>query len=172
MDHLITPYKGALVNLLLEETEADKIKVESESYLALTLTQRQQCDIELLVTGALSPLTGFMNHNDYESVVENATLQDGTVWPIPYYLDVTEEQAKTINIGDKIALRDIEGFMPAVITVESKWEPDKNKEAENVYGTSDTEHPGVEYLMNSVGNVYIGGKVDACNFHFIMILKH
>ena len=94
MDHLITPYKGALVNLLLEATEADKIKVESESYQALTLTQRQQCDIELLVTGALSPLTGFMNQNDYDSVIENATLQDGTVWPIPYYIDLTEEQAK------------------------------------------------------------------------------
>lgn len=166
MDHLITPYKGSLVNLLLEETEADRIKVESESYQALTLTQRQQCDIELLVTGALSPLTGFMNQNDYESVIENATLQDGTVWPIPYYIDITEEQAKTINIGDKIALRDIEGFMPAVITVESKWKPDKNKEAENVYGTLDTEHPGVEYLMNTVGDVYIGGKVDAVQLPF------
>lgn len=166
MDHLITPYKGALVNLLLEETEADKVKVESESYKGITLTQRQQCDIELLVTGALSPLTGFMNQDDYESVIENASLQDGTVWPIPYYIDLTEEQAKTINIGDKIALRDSEGFMPAVMVVESKWKPDKNKEAENVYGTTDTAHPGVDYLLNSVGNVYIGGKVDAVQLPF------
>ncbi|MFK5949938.1 MAG: bifunctional sulfate adenylyltransferase/adenylylsulfate kinase [Methylococcales bacterium] len=161
MDHLITPYKGTLTNLLLEEAASERIKKESESYTAVTLTQRQQCDLELLVTGALSPLTGFMNQDDYDSVIENTSLSDGTVWPIPYYLDLTEAQADSINVGDVIALRDIEGFMPAVMTVESKWQPDKNKEAENIYGTLDTEHPGVDYLMNTVGDVYIGGKVDA-----------
>jgi len=166
MDHLITPYKGELVNLLLEETEAERIKLESESYPAITLTQRQQCDLELLVTGALSPLRGFMNQDEYESVVNDAVLPDKTVWPIPYYLDLTDEQAESINIGDKIALRDVEGFMPAIITVESKWTPDKNNEAENVYGTTDIEHPGVDYLLNSVGNVYIGGRVDAVQLPF------
>ena len=135
MDHLITPYKGNLVNLLLDEYSADLAKTESESYFSVTLTQRQQCDLELLTTGALSPLTGFMNQKEYESVIENTALSDGTVWPIPYYLDLTATQAEAINIGDKIALRDIEGFMPAVLTVESKWTPDKNKETENIYGT-------------------------------------
>jgi sulfate adenylyltransferase len=166
MEHLITPYKGKLINLLLDEADAEHIKVESESYPSITLSQRQQCDLELLVTGALSPLTGFMNQDDYESVVENTSLLDGTIWPIPYYLDLTEEQAANINVGDKVALHDMEGFMPAVITVESKWLPDKNKEAENIYGTLDTEHPGVDYLMNSVGKVYIGGKVDAVQLPF------
>jgi len=161
MEHLITPYKGKLINLLLDEVDSERIKKESESYPAITLSQRQQCDLELLVTGALSPLTGFMNQHEYESVVENTTLLDGTVWPLPYYLDLSEEQAAKINVGDKVALHDVEGFMPAVMTVESKWQPDKNKEAENIYGTLDTEHPGVDYLMNSVGKVYIGGKVDA-----------
>lgn len=166
MDHLITPYKGQLVNLLLDESDAEHIRVESESYPAITLTQRQQCDLELLVTGALSPLTGFMSQKDYESVIDSATLSDGTVWPIPYYIDLTEEQAESINVGDIIALRDIEGFMPAVMIVESKWKPDKNKEAENIYGTKDTEHPGVDYLMNTVGDVYIGGRVDAVQLPF------
>ena len=166
MDHLIKPYRGELVSLLLDEGDSEKIKLASESYPEVTLTLRQQCDLELLVTGALSPLTGFMCQQDYESVVENTTLLDGTVWPIPYYLDLTEEQAETVNIGDKIALRDVEGFMPAIITVESKWRPDKNNEAENVYGTSDIEHPGVNYLLNSVGNVYIGGRVDAVQLPF------
>lgn len=166
MNHLINPYKGELINLLLEEDAAENIKTESESYPAITLSQRQQCDLELLVTGALSPLTGFMNQDDYESVIANTSLSDGTVWPIPYYLDLTSEQAETINIGDKIALRDIEGFMPAVMLVESKWIPDKNKEAESIYGTSDTDHPGVDYLMNSVGDVYIGGKIDAVQLPF------
>ena len=166
MDHLITPYKGKLVNLLLDESSAELVKIESEAYPAITLTQRQQCDLELLVTGALSPLTGFMNQKEYESVIENTSLLDGTIWPIPYYLDLTEKQAEKINIGDKIALHDVEGFMPAVMTVESKWKPDKNKEAENIYGTLDSEHPGVDYLMNTVGSVYIGGKVDAIQLPF------
>jgi len=166
MDHLITPYKGELVNLLLDESDAEHVKIESESYPAITLTQRQQCDLELLVTGALSPLTGFMNQKEYESVIDNTILTDGTVWPIPYYLDLSHEQAEKISVGDVIALRDVEGFMPAVMTVESKWMPDKNMEAENIYGTSDTEHPGVEYLLNTVGDVYIGGKVDAIQLPF------
>jgi sulfate adenylyltransferase len=166
MDHLITPYKGQLINLLLDESDAEHIRIESESYPAITLTQRQQCDLELLVTGALSPLTGFMNQKDYESVIDNATLSDGTVWPIPYYIDLTDGQAESINVGDIIALRDIEGFMPAVMIVESKWKPDKSKEAENIYGTTDTEHPSVDYLMNTAGDVYIGGRVDAVQLPF------
>ncbi len=161
MEPLISPYKGKLINLLLDETNSERIKKASEAYPSITLTQRQQCDLELLVTGALSPLTGFMNQNDYESVINNTTLQDNTVWPLPYYLDLSRKQAENINVGDKIALHDLEGFILAVITVESKWQPDKNKEAENIYGTSDIEHPGVDYLLNVAGDVYIGGKVDA-----------
>lgn len=166
MDHLILPYRGELVNLLIDEGDIEQIKFESESYPEITLTQRQQCDLELLVTGALSPLTGFMCQDEYESVVNNASLLDGTVWPIPYYIDLTDEQAEAINIGDKIALRDVEGFMPAIITVESKWCPDKNKEAEYVYGTLDTDHPGVDYLINTAGNTYIGGRVEAVQLPF------
>jgi len=168
MDHLIAPYNGKLVNLLLDTEAAENIKVASESYSAVLLSQRQKCDLELLVTGALSPLTGFMNQDDYDAVVQNTALADGTVWPIPYYLDLTDEQAESINIGDTIALRDAEGFMPAVMTVESKWRPDKYKEAEKIYGTSDVAHPGVDYLMNTVGDVYVGGKVDAIqqSFHY------
>ena len=166
MDHLIKPYKGKLINLVLDEAEAERIRQESETYPAITLSQRQQCDLELLICGALSPLTGFMNQQDYDSVIDNACLCDGTVWPIPYCLDLTDEQASEINVGDKIALRDVEGFMPAVITVESIWNPDKLKEADKVFGTTDIEHPGVDYLLNFTGNTYIGGRVDAVQLPF------
>lgn len=166
MDHLISPYGGGLVNLMLDADDVESIKIESETYQATTLSQRQQCDLELLVTGALSPLTGFMSQQDYESVIENTTLADGTVWPIPYYLDLDLTKAENVDVGDKIALRDSEGFMSAVMTVESKWQPDKNIEAQKVYGTTDTGHPGVEYLFNVVGDVYIGGKVDAVQLPF------
>ena len=161
MSQLVTPYKGKLVNLLLDDTGSESLKDKAGSLQAITLTQRQSCDLELLVTGALSPLTGFMNQADYDSVVNNTTLEDDTVWPLPYYLDISEEHAASISIGDKIALHDAEGFMPAVLTVESKWTPDKHKEAESIYGTVDPDHPGVDYLLNIVGDVYIGGKIDA-----------
>lgn len=161
MEHLITPYKGELVNLLLDDSAAENAKNDAQSYRSITLTQRQQCDLEMLATGALSPLKGFMSQQAYESVLDKTSLLDGTLWPIPYYLDLTAEQAEPINIGDKIALHDAEGFMPAILTVESKWTPDKNKEAEKIYGTKDREHPGVAYLLDTVGEVYIGGKIDA-----------
>lgn len=161
MEHLITPYKGELVNLLLDDSVAENAKNDAQSYRSITLTQRQQCDLEMLATGALSPLKGFMSQQAYESVLDKTSLLDGTLWPIPYYLDLTAEQAEPINIGDKIALHDAEGFMPAILTVESKWTPDKNKEAEKIYGTKDREHPGVAYLLDTVGEVYIGGKIDA-----------
>jgi sulfate adenylyltransferase len=161
MNQLVTPYKGKLVNLLLDGAASESLKDEAGAFQAITLTQRQSCDLELLVTGALSPLTGFMNQADYDSVVNNTTLENGTVWSLPYYLDVSEDNAANINIGDKIALHDAEGFMPAVLTVESKWRPDKQKEAKNIYGTVDAEHPGVDYLLNIVGDVYIGGRVNA-----------
>ncbi len=161
MNQLVTPYKDKLVNLLLDDAASESLKDESGVLQAITLTQRQSCDLELLVTGALSPLTGFMNQADYDSVVNNTALKNGTVWPLPYCLDVSEESAANINIGDKIALHDAEGFMPAVLTVESKWTPDKQKEAENIYGTVDIDHPGVDYLLNIAGDVYIGGKIGA-----------
>ena len=166
MNHLIAPYKGELVDLLLGKSDAERIKTESESYPEVLLTQRQKCDLELLVTGALSPLTGFMHQKEYESVINNTSLLDGTVWPIPYYLDVTEEQAESIKVGDVVALRDVEGYMPAIMIVESKWSPDKNKEAESIYGTTDVEHPGVDYLLNVVGDVYLGGRVSAIQLPF------
>lgn len=166
MSRLITPYQGELVDLLLDEFVAEKVKVESEVYPAITLSQRQQCDLELLVSGALSPLKGFMNHEDYNSVIERMSLADGTVWPIPFYLDIENSASEEIKIGDKVALRDVEGFMSAIMTVESKWSPDKSKEAQVIYGTSDVQHPGVDYLINSVGSVYIGGRVDALQLPF------
>lgn len=166
MDHLIKPYQDKLVNLVLPEEEAEQLKTESESFLALTLTQRQQCDLEMLLNGGLSPLTGFMNEDVYNAVINDARLPDGVLWPMPYYLDVDEEFAGTVEIGTHIALRDTEGFMPAVMTVESIWRPDKQHEAEKIYGMTDREHPGVEYLFDTVNDVYIGGSIQGAQLPF------
>lgn len=166
MNHLIHPYKNELVNLVLAEAQADILKLESESFPAITLTQRQQCDLEMLLCGALSPLNGFMTETIYSSVVDDTRLPDGTLWPMPYYLDVDASFVEKIQIGNRIALRDTEGFMPAVMTIDSIWQPDKKKEAEIIYGTSDESHPGVEYLFKNVKDYYIGGGVEGLQLPF------
>jgi len=106
-----------------------------------------------------------MTEECYNSVIENTCLPDGIVWPIPYCLDVGEEFAN-LEIGSQLALRDTEGFMPAVLTVESVWRVDKEKEAGAIYGTSDLRHPGVKYLFDSVGSYYVGGSVRGIQLPF------
>lgn len=154
------PHGDSLVDLLVDTERAESLKNESQSFPSLTLSQRQVCDLELLMNGAFSPLTGFMGQRDYDTVVDNARLADGSVWPIPIVLDVTEQFAEKLQSGKKIALRDVEGFMPAVLTVEDVWQPDKTREAEKVYGTSSSLHPGVRYLHEAVKPVYISGSIE------------
>ena len=107
-DHLIQPYQGKLLNLVLDEEQAELLKQESESFPAITLTQRQQCDLEMLLCGALSPLKGFMNEDVYNSVVNESRLPGGVLWPIPFYLDVDETFADKIEIGARIALQTLQ----------------------------------------------------------------
>jgi sulfate adenylyltransferase len=155
----VEPHGGQLINLLVDPDKAEILKTESQQFPSLTLSQRQVCDLELLMNGAFSPLTGFMNQADYESVVDNMRLADGTVWPVPINLDVDEAFAGKLQKGSKIALRDGEGFMPAVLTVEDIWRPDKTREAEKVYNTTSADHPGVRYLYEVVKPVYISGRI-------------
>jgi sulfate adenylyltransferase len=101
-----------------------------------------------------------MNQADYDSVVDNMRLADGTVWPVPIVLDVPENFAEKLEKGTKVALRDAEGFMPAVLTVEDIYRPDKSREAEKVYNTTSEQHPGVRYLNECVHPVYISGRIE------------
>lgn len=160
MDYFVTPHGGGLINLLVDPDQAERLKTESQDYPSLTLSRRQLCDLELLMNGAFSPLTGFLNQADYDSVVENMTLADGTVWPIPIVLDVPQDFANKLQPGTKVALRDGEGFMPAVLTVEDIWQPDKEAEAEKIYNTTSVHHPGVRYLQECVHPVYISGRIE------------
>ena len=157
----ISPYGGNLCNLVLGQKNAERLKIEAANYPAVTLTQRQICDLELLMNGAFSPLTGFMTRQDYESVINKMKLANGLLWPIPVIFDVSVKfvEEKQIQTGSKVALQDGEGFMLAVLTVESIWTPDKEKEAEKVYATNSREHPGVHYLFDKTQDVYIGGGI-------------
>jgi len=161
MTELVSALGGELVDLMLDSASAEALKHESGNFPAVTLSRRQLCDLELLVNGAFSPLIGFMQKKDYDSVLDNVHLENGVLWPIPVVLDVATDFASSLKVGQKIALRDGEGFMPAVMTVENIWAVDKAREAESVYGTTSVEHPGVRYLYEQVKDVYIGGKVEA-----------
>ena len=149
--------KNKKQNLIITSEEKELIEPEFFKYPSINLSLRQLCDIELLLNGAFYPLTGFMNQNDYNSVVDSMRLGDGTLWPIPITFDVSHEVAKSINVKDKIILRDQENFPLAIFIVSDIWEPELKKEALSVYGTSDDFHPGVNYLFNKVNRFYLGG---------------
>ncbi|MDH3225086.1 MAG: bifunctional sulfate adenylyltransferase/adenylylsulfate kinase [Gemmatimonadota bacterium] len=157
---MIAPHGGVLVDLIVDPHRAESLKQASRDFPSWDLTERQICDLELLMNGAFSPLTGFLKREDYESVCARMRLADGTLWPMPITLDVSDEFAQSISEGDQVALRDAEGVMLAVLTVEDKWQPDKEAEALGVFGTTNTEHPGVNYLMNQAGNTYLGGRIE------------
>lgn len=125
------------------------------------LTPRQLCDLEMLLCGAFSPLQGFLNQHDYDSVVKTMRLVDGSLWPIPITLDVSSGFAERVQIGEKIELRDLEGVLLANLQVESIWTPDKTLEAEKIFGSNDPSHPGVYYLQHKAGSVYLGGSLEA-----------
>ena len=124
------------------------------------LTDRQLCDLELLLNGGFSPLSGFLTEADYQPVLTDMRLADGSLWPMPVTLDVTEEFAEGVSVGDSIALRDPEGVMLAALHIEDMWHPDRKREAETVFGTTNPEHPGVEFLLNGPNPVYLGGRVE------------
>ena len=151
------PHGGDLRNLYLPANEAEAEKVAAGDYASWDLSERQLCDIELLMNGAFSPLDGFLNKEDYDSVVKSMRLKSGVLWPMPITLDVSEEFAADIKSGDKLALRDLEGVILATLKVGDVWTPDLNAEAKSVYGTTDEQHPAVNYLKNIGNPVYIGG---------------
>jgi sulfate adenylyltransferase len=159
MDYLIPPHGGELCNLVVDESSAESLKDASGEFNSITLNERQLCDLELLLCGGLSPLRGFMGRESYESVVDGLQLPDGTLWSIPITLDVSAQQAERIEAGQQLALCDGEGFMLAALTVEDKWQPDRQREAAEVYGTTSTTHPGVRYLLEQTQDTYIGGSV-------------
>ena len=160
MTQLIEPHGGTLCDLLIIGEQLDQLRKESVLMKSITLNDRQMCDIEMLIDGSFSPLTGFLTETDYNSVVNNLQLSDGNIWPIPVILDVKEELSENITIGDKIVLRDHEGVAISILTVSDKWIPDRKNEADLVFGTQDSGHPGVDYLLNQSGKVYLGGKLD------------
>ena len=175
MAHLIEPHGGILCDLLVDEDKKNQIQQEASILHSLTLNNRQLCDIEMLLNGGFSPLKGFLRESDYKSILERNRLSDGTIWPIPITLDVSEEFSRDLTIDDKIILRDQEGVALGILNISDKWMPDLYEESKLVYGTTDTKHPAVEYLLNFSKKIYLGGEIEGLTYprHFdYQLLRH
>lgn len=160
-DHLIPPHGGVLVDLLATPERSAELKEASRDWPSLDLDARQICDLELLANGSFSPLTGFMNQADTESVGERMRLADGTLFPLPINLDVPAALAEKLTVGGMLALRDPEGVMLAALHVEDIWTPDREKLAAQAFGTTDAKHPGAAHLIQRSNPVFVGGRIEA-----------
>ncbi len=143
---LIPPHGGELVNRLAPQEDIQTLEQEARELPQLELNSREHSDLDLLAIGALSPLTGFMNEADYNSVVETMHLANGLAWSLPITLSAREEQAAAYSTGTRVALTR-EGETVAILEVEDVYGYDKHREAQLVYGTTDQAHPGVAALF-------------------------
>ncbi len=155
------PHGGTLVDLRVDARRADLLRHIARDLVDIVLNERQMCDFELLATGAFSPLTGFMVQADHAAVCDRMRLSDGTLWPIPICLEVSETRGRGLEVGQRVALRDPEGFLLGVLHLADIWPVAPEQEARAVYGTFDRAHPGVDYLRRQAGGVYLGGALEA-----------
>jgi len=153
------PNTTPIPELYVSADSAAKLKREAGDLPSWDLTARQICDLELLMNGGFNPLKGFLSEADYERVLDDMRLADGSLWPMPITLDVSQKFADQVAPGQDVALRDQEGVILAILSITDKWIPNKSREAEKVFGADDDAHPAVAYLHDHAGPVYLGGPI-------------
>ena len=158
----IRPHGGTLVNCIVEGTKREQLIENAKSLHSIILNQWSLSDLELIGIGGFSPLTGFMNQADYESVVEHVHLKNGHVWSVPITLPVSQTEANNLVIGEQVALYGEDGTLYGVLDLEEKYTYDKEKEAQHVYGTTDNAHPGVKKVYEK-GEYYLAGPIQLIN---------
>lgn len=160
--HLISPHGGGLTSLMALADRAEQLKQEAFGLPSIDLDWHQLCDLEMLLSGAYSPLSGYMNRPDHDCVLEKLQLTDGTFWPCPITLKVTAAQAGKLKTGDRVALRDGEGFMLAILTIGDLWPADP--EAEHALLERSPATAGVEL---QAGTWHVGGRLEG-----VALLQH
>lgn len=160
------PHGGVLKDLIARDAPRRKeLSEEADRLPAIVLSERQLCDLELILNGGFSPLEGFMNEKDYNGVVETERLADGNVFSMPITLDVSQQTIDEVGVkpGARIVLRDLRDDRNlAILTVEDVYKPDKEKEARLVFDKDgDIAHPAIKYLYNTAQDFYVGGKLEA-----------
>jgi len=144
----VLPHGGSLVDRFVPADEVAAFAAAAARLPRLTLDARELADLELLATGAASPLTGFLGVADYQSVVARLRLADGTVWPLPLTLAVPDDLRDEISAAGQVALFDATGRLWGTLLVDSLYRRDPKDEALHVYGTDRADHPGVAYLLS------------------------
>ena len=158
--NLISPYGGKLVNLVVDEKEREELLALAPKLSSIKISMRNLCDLELLATGGFSPLTTFMGKADYERVLREMRLADGTLWPLPITLTADPKELPTV--GDDIVLRNANNDVIAIMTLDEVYHWEVNKEAALAYGTTDPKHPMVSE-MQRWNKVCISGPLKVIN---------
>ncbi|MFF2890734.1 sulfate adenylyltransferase [Paenibacillus sp. NPDC057967] len=158
----ILPHGGVLVNRIAEAAERETLLQEAKDLNFITINTWTISDLDLIGVGAFSPLTGFLNQDDYTSVVEKTRLANGLVWSIPITLAVDDVKAAELKVGEKVALIGEDGITYGIIAVESIYTVDQQVEAVHIFKTNDTEHPGVQKLLERP-STYVGGPITVLN---------
>jgi sulfate adenylyltransferase len=156
MPELVRPHGGVLVDRFVDAAGAEALRARAASLPRIVLDAREQADLELIATGAVSPIRGFLTQPDYARVVAEMRLADGTVWPLPLTLAV--DQTTRDGLGEAAALHDADGRLWGVIEIADVFERDPLAESQGVYGTTDESHPGVAYLLQRP-RWLVGGEV-------------
>ncbi|MCH8342736.1 MAG: sulfate adenylyltransferase [Planctomycetes bacterium] len=157
-ESLIAPHGGRLINRIIDSSRAEALAAEAAAMRSITLSTKQACDLEMMATGAFSPLTGFVGKADFDSICSNLRLADGTVWPIPITLAVDDEVKAALRPGQQAALKHQDGTLLAVIDIQEIYPHDKTLEIPNVFGTEDEAHPGVKAVMDE-GEWLVAGPI-------------
>ncbi len=155
---MIRPHGEKLINRFVDAREREALEERAPNMPALTLNAREMSDLEMIATGAMSPLEGFLNREDYNSVLDLMRLANGLPWSIPVVLAVKNGGGKQYKIGSDVALYDSGQNLAGVLHLEEKYDVDKEHEASAILQTTDEAHPGVRYL-NTIGDTYLGGKI-------------
>ncbi len=155
---MIAPHGGKLINRIATKQEKEEILAKSEEMKKTRVSYWTLSELENIATGLFSPLEGFMNKADYDSVLNNMRLSNGVVWTIPIVLSVSKEKADELEIGEDVLITDEKGKEYAVLTVEDKYERRKKEEAKKVYKTDEDAHPGVKFLYEQK-DIALGGKI-------------
>jgi sulfate adenylyltransferase len=170
--NLIAPYGGKLVNLVVEGPEREELLARAAQLPSIKISMRALCDLELLATGGFSPLTTFMGKADYERVLREMRLADGTLWPLPITLTVDPKELPVV--GEDLVLRNANNDVIAILTLDEVYHWDAEKEAALAYGSTDSKHPMVSE-MTRWGKVCISGPLKVLNlpkYHDFVELRH
>ncbi len=153
---LISPHGGKLINRVFKTQPAS---TQLNQLPKIKLTENQQMDVEQIAIGTYSPIEGFMNSNDFNSVLDNMLLSNGVVWPIPITLDTSKAEADKLTIGQEIVLTNEKNEFMAILHLEEKYTFDKEEMMQKMYGTNDEKHPGVK-MIKAMHPILLGGKIN------------